>query len=65
MRRPLWKVTHALLVGLCLLACASTGPERETQVIKTAIDAGKLACGAAAAKRVKLTNEQRTWCEGR
>ena len=57
---------HALVI--CLLAtwgCATTGPEREAQVIRTAIDSGRLGCVAATAKRVELTAEQRAWCEGR
>lgn len=46
-------------------ACASSPQEREAQVVKTAIDAGRLGCAAAAAKQVELTAEQRAWCEGR
>lgn len=57
---------HALAAScLALLACNPPGPEREAQVIKTAIDAGRLGCAAAVAKRVELTAEQRAWCEGR
>lgn len=38
---------------------------REAAVIRTAIDAGRLGCGAAAVKRIELTAEQRAWCEGK
>jgi len=58
---------HAAMVSLlfALGACATTGPEREAQIVKTAIDAGRLACVTAAAKRVELTEAQRAWCEGK
>lgn len=63
-----WRIA-VLMSALCFTgyvsACASTGPEREAQVIRGAIDAGRLGCGAAVAKRVELTAEQRAWCEGR
>lgn len=51
---------------LCLLTgCVASGPEREAATIRTGIDAGRLGCGLATAKRVELTAEQRAWCEGR
>lgn len=46
-------------------ACASSPQEREAQVVKTAIDAGRLACGVASVKRIELTDAEREWCEGR
>jgi len=57
---------HALLVLCCLVlsSCATTGPEREAAAVRTAIDAGRIGCGLAAVKRVKLTDEQRKWCAG-
>jgi hypothetical protein len=57
---------HALVISLLATwGCAATGPEREAQAIKTAIDSGRLGCGLATTKRVELTAEQRAWCEGR
>ena len=57
---------HALLVFGCLVlsSCATTGPEREAATVRTAIDAGRLGCGLAAVKRVKLTDEERKWFTG-
>lgn len=57
---------HATLAILLLASwgCATTGPEREASAVRTAIDAGRLGCGLAAVKRVKLTDEQRAWCAG-
>lgn len=59
-------MTRALaLLVLAAWGCSAPGPEREAQTIRTAIDVGRLGCGAAAAKRIELTVEQRAWCEGR
>jgi hypothetical protein len=56
---------HALaILLLASWGCATTGPEREAATIRTAIDAGRLGCGLAAVKRVKLTDEERKWCAG-
>jgi len=53
-----------LTLLLATWGCATTGPEREAVAVRTAIDAGRLGCGLAAVKRVKLTDEQRKWCAG-
>lgn len=53
------------LILLLLPACSMAPQEREAATIRTAIDAGRLGCGAAAVKRIELTAEQKAWCEGR
>jgi hypothetical protein len=54
-----------VIVLLASWGCAATGTVREAQTIRTGVDVGRLSCGAAVAKRVELTAEQRAWCEGR
>ena len=57
---------HAAMAVVLLVTwgCAATGPEREASAIRSGIDIGRFSCGAAAVKRVKLSDEQRKWCAG-
>ncbi len=44
------------------ISCARPTPAQEASTIKTAIDAGRLACLAAQVKNVALSDIQKEWC---